>query len=82
MTDDATPAPSGGDEGGAETSDAAEDRAIRQRAQEARSGFGARFGAAGLPVDKSANFNDSAKRLLATMGPEARGAARSSTPRA
>ena len=75
MTDDTTPAPTGGDEGGAETSDAAEDRAIRQRAQEARSGFGARFGAAGLPVDKSTNFNDSAKRLLATMGPEARGAA-------
>ena len=66
MTDDATPPEPSGD---------AEDRAIRQRAQEARSGFGGRFGAAGLPVDRSANFRDSARRLLATMGPEARGAA-------
>ncbi|MFM7063781.1 MAG: ABC transporter ATP-binding protein, partial [Actinomycetes bacterium] len=55
-------------------SDDAEDRAIRARAQEARSGFSGRFGAAGLPVDKSANFRDSTRRLLSMMGPEARGA--------
>ena len=62
---DGAPGPTGG----------AEDLALRRRAQEARSGFGGRFGAAGLPVEKSDNFRDTARRLLAQLGPERWGAA-------
>lgn len=60
----------GGNGRGDATSIAVDDAETKQHAREARSGFGGRFAAAGMPAEEVKNFKGSARRLLGCMRPE------------
>ena len=50
-----------------------EERVERPSSEEPRGGFGGRFGAAGLPLDRSKDFKNSTRRLAARLRPESLG---------
>ena len=45
------------------TSEASADAVVKPPADEARGGFGGRFGAAGMPLERSKDFKNSTRRL-------------------
>ena len=51
------------------TPDTAEE-VVRPPAEDARGGFGGRWGAAGMPLDRSKDFKNSTRRLAARLRPE------------
>jgi ATP-binding cassette subfamily B multidrug efflux pump len=50
--------------------EAEEGEAVVRPAEEARGGFGGRWGAAGLPLERSKDFKNSTRRLAARLRPE------------
>jgi ATP-binding cassette subfamily B protein len=61
--------PPGDDENGANEA-GFDDAEMRQRAVEARGSMGGRMGAAGMPIEKSKNFNATVSRLIKLLSPE------------
>ena len=51
----------------------AEADAVRPESEEARGGFGGRWGAAGIPLERSKDFKNSTRRLAARLRPESLG---------
>ncbi len=49
---------------------ASADETVRPPAEDARGGFGGRWGAAGMPLDRSKDFKNSTRRLAARLRPE------------
>ena len=47
-----------------------EEAVVQPSSEEARGGFGGRFGAAGLPLERSKDFKNSTRRLAARLRPE------------
>ena len=56
-------------EGQTNTNDTAEE-VVRPPVEDARGGFGGRWGAAGMPLDRSKDFKNSTRRLAARLRPE------------
>jgi ATP-binding cassette, subfamily B, multidrug efflux pump len=50
-----------------------DDEVVRQPAEEPRSGFGARWNSAGVPLERSKDFKSSSRRLAARLRPELAG---------
>ena len=50
-----------------------EDAVVKPPVEEARGGFGGRFGAAGMPLERSKDFKNSTRRLAQRLRPEAFG---------
>jgi ATP-binding cassette subfamily B multidrug efflux pump len=50
-----------------------DDTVVRPPSEEQRGGFGGRWGAAGLPLERSKDFKNSTRRLASRMRPEAGG---------
>ena len=50
-----------------------EEKVLRPPAEEARGGFGGRWGAAGMPLERSKDFKNSTRRLAARLRPERTG---------
>ena len=58
---------------GDELSEASADAVVKPPVEEARGGFGGRFGAAGMPLERSKDFKNSTRRLAQRLRPEAFG---------
>jgi ATP-binding cassette subfamily B protein len=72
------PSDNGGAPGNGQRSDRGaapqpEEELVKQPESEARSGFGARWGSAGMPLERSKDFNSSTRRLAARLRPEGLG---------
>ena len=70
-----SPDVSGNGQNAKAVTDAPQEETVKPPAEDARGGFGGRWGAVGMPLERSKDFKNSTRRLAARLRPEGLGVA-------